>query len=523
MNDNIYITGFMGVGKSTVGRALAKLFKRRLIDMDEAISRKTGLSVNCYFDQLGEESFRRAEAALLKEIASKERLIVATGGGVPVNPENRSVMRESGKVIHLDMPIEDCFRRLGSGSDLSRPKWTDRDSVTALYNQRAPLYAESDYTIDISGKTPDDCVWEICERLYPRESIDVKLGSSAHCLSISWRAPEELAGLIGERKVFVVTDRKVSKLHLSRYVPFLGGGATVVTLPVGERSKSLNSAKRLYESMLKQNIGRDGILIAVGGGVVTDLSAFVASTYKRGLPFILVSTSLVGCVDAAIGGKAAVDLSHVKNPVGCFSTPSSVLLDLRSLSTLSVSCRSEGLVEAYKTGLTVNPGLSEIIERDLDNLILGDALLLAGVVKLSASAKVEIVNQDFTEKGLRRILNFGHTYGHAVESFNDYKISHGMAVAIGMMAAVSLSENRGFLDSKMSSRIQITLKRFIRGKFNLPNAYDAWRIMMNDKKNRCGRIGFVLLERLGSPVFVEDVQPDELTQAISTVRGLINE
>jgi 3-dehydroquinate synthetase len=248
----------------------------------------------------------------------------------------------------------------------------------------------------------------------------------------------------------------------------------------------------------------------------------VASTYKRGIPFVLVSTSLVGCVDAAIGGKAAVDLNQVKNPVGCFSSPSSVLLDLRSLSTLPLSCRSEGLVEAYKTGLAVNPNLAKIIEKNLDNLLLGDALLLAMIVKLSASAKVEIVNQDFTEKGLRRILNFGHTYGHAVESFNDYKISHGMAVAVGMIVAVSLSENRGFLDDEMSSRTQMTLKRFIRGKVNLPNAQDAWEIMKNDKKNRSGRIGFVLLEGLGSPVFVEDVQPDELTQAIHVVRGLLN-
>jgi 3-dehydroquinate synthase len=383
------------------------------------------------------------------------------------------------------------------------------------------MYEDCDYTIDVSSKLPCDCVWEICERLHANESIDVKLGSSNHSLGVSWRVPEELPALIGERKVFAVTDSKVAKLQLGRYVPFMGG-CTVVTLPAGERSKSLNNARRLYESMLKEKLGRDDVLIAIGGGVVTDLCAFVASTYKRGIPFVLVSTSLVGCVDAAIGGKAAVDLNQVKNPVGCFSSPSSVLLDLRALSTLPLSCRSEGLVEAYKTGLAVNPNLAKIIENNLDNLMLGDALLLAMVVKLSASAKVGIVNQDFTEKGLRRILNFGHTYGHAVESFNDYKIRHGMAVAVGMIIAISLSENRGFLDEEISTRTQMTLKRFIRGKVNLPNAHDAWDIMMNDKKNRSGRIGFVLLEGLGSPVFVEDVQPDELTQAIHVVRGLLN-
>ena len=132
MNGNIYITGFMGVGKSTVGKALSKLLKRPLIDMDKAISRRSGLSIRSYFKQLGEERFRRAETELLKDIASNQRLVVATGGGLPVNPENRAIMRSSGKVIHLDMPLDNYFRRLGNGSNLSRPKWTDRDSVEAL-------------------------------------------------------------------------------------------------------------------------------------------------------------------------------------------------------------------------------------------------------------------------------------------------------------------------------------------------------------------------------------------------------
>ncbi|MFH0960885.1 MAG: 3-dehydroquinate synthase [Pseudomonadota bacterium] len=521
MNGNIYITGFMGVGKSTVGKALSKLLKRPLIDMDRTISTKTGLSIKSYFEQFGEASFRNAETELLKEIASDQRLVIATGGGVPVSPQNRSIMRSSGKIIHLNMPIEQCFQRLGNGSNLSRPKWKDRDSVEALYNRRAPMYEDCDYTIDVSGKLPGDCAWEICERLHANESIDIKLGSSSHGLSISWRTPEELPELIRSRKCFVVTDRTVAKLQLGRYLPFMDG-ATIVRLPVGERSKSLNTARRLYESMLKEKLGREDVLIAIGGGVVTDICAFVASTYKRGIPFILVSTTMVGCVDAAIGGKAAVDLNQVKNSVGCFSTPSSVLLDLRALSTLPLSCISDGLVEAYKTGLTLNPDLAKIIETDLDNLLKGDAILLAEVVKLSASAKAKVVSQDFTEKGFRRILNFGHTYGHAIESLNDFKISHGMAVAVGMMAAVSISENRGLLDKKDSSRIQRTLSKFIHGNFKLPNTNDAWDVMLNDKKNRGGRIGFVLLENLGSAVFVEDIQFDEVSRAINSARGLLN-
>ncbi|MCX5873996.1 MAG: 3-dehydroquinate synthase, partial [Deltaproteobacteria bacterium] len=251
--------------------------------------------------------------------------------------------------------------------------------------------------------------------------------------------------------------------------------------------------------------------------------AFVASTYKRGIPFVLVSTSLVGCVDAAIGGKAAVDLNNVKNPVGCFAAPEAVILDLRALSTLPASCVSEGLVEAYKTGLVANPELAALIETNMGALLRRDLLLLGQVVRLSASAKAEIVGKDFRESGLRRILNFGHTFGHAVESFNNYRISHGTAVAAGMIIAMALSENRGMISSEKASGIQSILRNLVRGPVRMPTADDAWMIMMNDKKNRDGRVNFVLLSGIGSSVCVDDVQPKELTRAISSIEGLPNE
>lgn len=521
MNGNIYITGFMGVGKSTIARALSRLLKRGLIDMDEAISKKSGLSVSSYFEKFGETGFREVENELLRNVASQERLVVSTGGGVPVNPQNLALMRNSGTIIHLDMPISECLARLGSHSNLSRPKWTNRASVESLYNERAASYKECDHRINVSRMLPDDCAWEICERLHASESTDVRMGPASHPLYISWKAPEELQALTLDRKVFVVTDRKVKRLHMDRYVPYLGT-ATVVALPGGERSKSLNNARFLYESMLKERIGRDDILIALGGGVITDLCAFVASTYKRGIDFALASTSLVGCVDAAIGGKAAVDLGRVKNPVGCFSSPSAVALDLRALSTLPLTCRTEGLVEAYKTGMIANPDLLSLFENDLESLLSGDLILLAKLVRLSAMTKVEIVTKDFGEKGLRRILNFGHTYGHAVEGFNHYRISHGVAVAVGMMVAINLSVSRAMIDVETSSRAEIVLKRFINQKVELPETETAWDIMTNDKKNRNGRIGFILLEGPFSPVFVEDVHRDELSRAIISVRGSLN-
>jgi shikimate kinase / 3-dehydroquinate synthase len=521
MKENIYITGFMGAGKSAVAQTLAKFLKRRFIDMDEVISRKSGMSVASYFEQFGENKFRQAETVSLSEIARQNRVVVATGGGTPIRSENRSMMRDSGTIVCLQVPLKDCMTRLSSAGSMERPLWKDVASVKTLFDSRRQAYEDCDLKIDTSDKTPEQLAREICEKLEPPRTTNVNLAGSEHPLIISWRAPCELPEILKTRKKIVLTDKRISKFHMDRYAPILED-ATIVALRPGERSKTLGTARRLYEVMLKDNMGRDGLLIAIGGGVVTDLGAFVASTYKRGIPFILVSTSLVGCVDAAIGGKAAVDLKAVKNPVGCFSSPSCVILDLTALGTLPSRCLTEGLVEAYKTGLVANNELAGIIETDINPLLRGDMLCLARIVKLSALTKVEIVGKDFKETGLRRILNFGHTYGHAVESFSNYRLSHGTAVAVGMMVAISLSGRRGLLSSAVSESMLTTLSRFVAGPVLAPPIEIAWAIMMNDKKNRNGRVNFVLLEGVSSPIYVDDVTPDELAKAVREVEAFKN-
>ncbi|MGA8832580.1 MAG: hypothetical protein WB554_13300, partial [Desulfomonilaceae bacterium] len=169
-----------------------------------------------------------------------------------------------------------------------------------------------------------------------------------------------------------------------------------------------------------------------------------------------------------------------------------------------------------------DPSLAELIESNVDTLLRGDLFIMAEVVRLSASAKADIVGQDFKESGRRRILNFGHTYGHAVESFNNYRLSHGVSVALGMMVAVAISENRGLLGNKLSVGIQTTLRNFVQSLAVMPSSTEAWRIMMNDKKNHNGRITFILLTGLGSPICVDDLRPEELDAAIRSVEGLKN-
>jgi len=521
MRMNIYITGFMGAGKTVVGKRLAHLLKRPFLDMDELIAIESGMSVESFFEIRGEDQFRQMETQLLERLAGQNGLIVSTGGGVPEKAVNRHIMRKSGAIVYLETPLDDCLARIKSDGGPSRPLYKERDAVRALYERRSAVYADHDVLVHTHETSPDELAWRICEKMRPELSMTVQLGRRSHNLIIAWNSSERLSPFIKKGQTFVITDAHVLKALEPRLNGVLDD-CPLASLRPGERSKTLGTAKRLYESMLGRNLERDGLVIAIGGGVVTDLGAFVASTYKRGVPFVLVSTSLVGCVDAAIGGKAAVNLGDVKNAVGCFTTPDAVILDVRALRSLPARNITDGLVEAYKTGLVAEPSLAALIEDDLCQLLKGDVLLLSDVIRLAASAKAEIVKKDFREAGLRKILNFGHTYGHAVEGVHGYRVSHGVSVAIGMMVAISLSQQRGLMSPARSEEIFSTLSCFLPQRVQLPRGAQAWSIMRNDKKNAGGHITFVLLPEDGRPRVVHDVTPDELERAIQEVEGFLN-
>jgi shikimate kinase / 3-dehydroquinate synthase len=308
----------------------------------------------------------------------------------------------------------------------------------------------------------------------------------------------------------------VARLHLARYRDALND-PVLLGVPAGEGSKSLKSAERLYRAMLAARLERGDLLVALGGGVVTDLGAFVGATYKRGLGLVLASTTLLGCVDAALGGKAAVNLGAAKNQVGCFTHPEAVLLDLQALGSLPRGQRVQGLAEAYKTGLVADPMLAELVERELPALLAGDMLGLTEVVRRAARAKALVVSEDFREGGRRAILNLGHTYGHALEGWHRLRLGHGQAVAAGMMVAAALSAGRGLLPGAEAERIARACRGLLPRRMAWAPADAAWEMMLNDKKNQGGKVRFVLLEGVGRPVVVDDLTPAELGAALTRI------
>jgi 3-dehydroquinate synthase len=279
-------------------------------------------------------------------------------------------------------------------------------------------------------------------------------------------------------------------------------------VPDGEEQKSLETAGRLYNELTDFYAERTTPLLALGGGVIGDLTGFVAATYLRGLPLVQIPTTLLAQVDSSIGGKVAVNYDRLKNIIGAFYQPKLVISDIATLKSLTPRELSDGLAEIIKYAVIKDEGLFAYLERNIDKIKLLDAEALEEVVFRSAKIKAEVVEKDEKDLGLRNILNYGHTVGHAVESASDFKVEHGKAVAIGMLAAAKISNRLGILDKGELNRLRDIIKRA-----GLPTEIPDVRVesiikaMKHDKKILRGRVRFILLKSIGEVFITDEVSP----------------
>ncbi len=339
-------------------------------------------------------------------------------------------------------------------------------------------------------------------------------GRTSTLEAVSEGLPDRIRALTGPRRGLILMDQAFFESEAGAWA-----GAARPDFPVvfpkgrGEAAKTWDEARDLLEIMVRERLGRDDWLVVRGGGALTDLGGFAAGLYRRGLRLMLVPTTLLGAVDAAVGGKTAVNLGGAKNQAGHFYLADHVLADLAAFRTLSRDQLADGLVEAYKTGLVLNPGLAELVAGQTEDLLAGDPELLAEVVRRSMGAKAGLVSQDFREeRGLRDILNLGHTYGHVVETFYAPALSHGRAVALGLAVIARLSRARGLLAGSEAERI-VEVAGHLAGSWPEPPPEDAaLELLGADKKIRADRLRLVLLERAGHPKLAE-ADPEELLRA----------
>jgi len=318
----------------------------------------------------------------------------------------------------------------------------------------------------------------------------------------------------------VITDENVEDPHAVKTVESLAEAAVAVDLVVvepGETSKSIDTAEALWEKLLALGADRESVVVAVGGGVVGDLAGFIAATYARGIRFFQVPTTLLAQVDSSVGGKVGINLPEAKNMVGAFLQPMGVLIDTETLTTLDQREYRSGLGEVVKYGVIQDAELFGYLEANVAGLIRADHDVLGRVIGRCCRLKADVVEEDEQElSGRRAILNYGHTFGHAVETLLGYgRLLHGEAVAIGMLCASRLAERLGRVDADLTAR-----QKNLLAALDLPTDFpdldhdQVLRAMMHDKKVEHGRLHFVLPDRLGHVELVGDVDPEEVRAAL---------
>ncbi|MEW5249562.1 3-dehydroquinate synthase [Microbulbifer discodermiae] len=353
--------------------------------------------------------------------------------------------------------------------------------------------------------------------------FNVELGDRGYPIVIGRQLlgdPQQLQPYIHGDQVLIVTNETVAPLYLDTLRKGLRGVGQVdlVELADGEAFKNLDTLNRIFDTLLQRRHNRSTTLVALGGGVVGDMTGFAAACYQRGVNFVQVPTTLLAQVDSSVGGKTGVNHPLGKNMIGAFYQPQLVLADMDTLQTLPERELSAGLAEVIKYGLICDAPFFAWIEAHMEELLRRDTQILAHAVQLCCRAKATVVAEDEREQGRRAILNFGHTFGHAIESVQGYgQWLHGEAVAAGMVMAAELSRLQGYIDAELVARIRTLLQRA-----GLPQEApedmareDFFTAMAVDKKVVDGRLRLVLLRRLGEAMVVDDTPRERIAEALA--------
>jgi 3-dehydroquinate synthase len=353
----------------------------------------------------------------------------------------------------------------------------------------------------------------------PSASYDIEIGAGL-LASVGERVDGLLSGGIsaGKQRAFVVTSPEIDRLWGEQLAAGFPAPLTHLSVPVGEQHKRLATVERLAEELAQHGADRDSILIAFGGGIIGDMTGFLAAIYMRGIRYVQVPTTLLAQVDSSIGGKTGVNLAAGKNLVGAFHHPLAVYADTATLGTLPPAELRAGLQESVKAGIIRDPALFDLLEHESAAILSGDREALTRVVTASIRVKADVVSADERESGVRMILNLGHTLGHAIEAATGYtQLLHGEAVAWGMLAAVGIAARRWMVSAAEAERMERVIRMYGPLRSFTADANELVALTAKDKKNRSGARSFVLPVRIGEAVVVRDVSEAELLEAATSV------
>ena len=559
----ISLIGLSYSGKSTLGQVVAERLGWKFVDTDTVYTEKFGKTPAQAIKDDGEVVFRDNESAILAEVLAEDWLVIATGGGIFERSLNRRALGNTSLIVYLDVPVDTLHQRYlnDEGSEIRPLLETEQGvlhSLRELDRNRRPHYQLADLwlsTMTLYDTDQTETVAQTATRLlnyWVQENLIAETSvqrltrleaevAPSHPAAIVrthdsvypvWvgvnqieRLPDRLIQLnLTGRKLFIIADESVMEPHGTLLAGKLQAaqisGATYL-IPSGESSKSSTMLEEVYAWLASHKAERTSVIIALGGGVVCDIAGYIAATYLRGMPIIMIPTSVLAMNDASIGGKTGIDLATGKNLVGAFKQPRAVIADINTLRTLPKRSYIEGFAEIIKHGLILDSELLEWLEVHRSELIdeVPEPALLRRITARSTYLKSLVVSADPHEQGLRAILNYGHTIGHAIETVTGYQQwMHGEAVSVGMTAAGRIARELGIMELSLFER-QTDLLR----DFGLPisapglNPDAIIEAMSRDKKVVDGKNRFVFISEVGKAIVHPDVPDSLIRDAVQRV------
>ena len=500
MKKHIYLYGAPGSGKSTVGKLLAANLNIPFFDLDKEIEKTAGKTIAQIMAEQGEWAFRELESTALRKVSLGHVSVTALGGGALIRDANRDCAEATGEVVFLEANPPVLLGRLKTEPG-KRPllEGAMEEKLIALLERRKEHYESITLRVTNAGHRPDKIAWEIqqCLGRFHVHGMGASYDVVAQPDGLNW-----LGEMLGERgfngKLALVTDSNVLPLYGQRVTELLKRAGFVIqllTIPSGEQFKTLDTMSFLWRGFLEAGLDRKSTIVALGGGVTGDLAGFAAAAFMRGIAWVGVPTSLLAMVDSSLGGKTGCDLAEGKNLIGAFHSPRLVLSDPNLLSTLPEEELRSGLGEVVKHGIIADPALFDMCSQGYASV----KEKLTEIVRRAMAVKIKVIEADPFERGVRASLNLGHTIGHAIETVSRYRLRHGEAVAIGLVAEARLAERLGIAGAGLSDTIAVTLSELglpVKIPPELSRA-EIIQTMQYDKKRDLGIIHFALPVKIG--------------------------
>ena len=511
---NLILIGFMGSGKDCVGKELARQTGLTFLSTDAMIELVENRTINDIFERNGEPYFRHLEKKILNFIKDLKNVIIATGGGMVINPQNRRKLAQLGTVVQLSVDAATVKQRLRD--DGFRPLLKQPEALEKLLAERRGIYDFARIKLNTADQSPAQIAAELLAQIdlpKPKKPsvktrwVTVRTPSSTYDVIIG-------SGLLGEihtrlpyqpHRCAIISNPLVAALFmppLETNLKAAGMELLPIIIPDGERYKNLKTVDRIYDTLLEHHFDRSDLIIGLGGGVITDIAGFVAATLKRGCRLIQLPTTLLAQVDASVGGKTGVNHSAGKNLIGSFYQPNLVCADVSLLNTLPEREFRNGLAEVIKMAVIRDANLFNLLEAERHRILARDPRLLVRIVTRCVQLKQVIVQADERElSGLRALLNFGHTLGHLYETAGHYRqLKHGEAIAIGMTQEIRISRFVNGLSASDSCRIIDLI-----AAYGLPVKYSKQLpvsqfldILHQDKKARDRKLILPLIQSIGT-------------------------